>query len=354
MTRELVATPRVITTRTRWWSARIRVRWLAVTAALFGLAPVLATASLALGSYGLTLPDVAAVLAGGGERFHRIIVLDWRLPFALAGVVFGALLGMSGAVFQSITRNPLGSPDVIGFDTGAYTAVVVTMLCFGAGGYWVLAFAATAGGLGTALVVYLLARRHGLQGFRLIIVGIAVSALLGSGNAYLVTRADIADAMTVGFWAAGSLSRVTWGALIPTLIFAAAIAVAAAALAPRLRQLELGDEFAATLGVNPGRARLSLIVVGVACSAIVTAAAGPISFVALAAPQLALRLTRSPGVSLLGAAGMGAALLAAAHVASLIVEQLFAPVPVGLITVSIGGAYLAWLLAREHRRLTAA
>jgi iron complex transport system permease protein len=149
-----------------------------------------------------------------------------------------------------------------------------------------------------------------------------VSALLGSGNAYLVTRA--------------------------------AIAVAAAALAPRLRQLELGDEFAATLGVNPGRARLSLIVVGVACSAIVTAAAGPISFVALAAPQLALRLTRSPGVSLLGAAGMGAALLAAAHVASLIVEQLFAPVPVGLITVSIGGAYLAWLLAREHRRLTAA
>jgi iron complex transport system permease protein len=318
----LVATPRVITTRTRWWSARIRVRWLAVTAALFGLAVVLATASLARGSYGLTLPDVAAVLAGGGERFHRIIVLDWRLPVALAGVVFGALLGMSGAVFQSITRNPLGSPDVIGFDTGAYTAVVVTMLCFGAGGYWVLAFAATAGGLGTALVVYLLARRHGLQGFRLIIVGIAVSALLGSGNAYLVTRA--------------------------------AIAVAAAALAPRLRQLELGDEFAATLGVNPGRARLSLIVVGVACSAIVTAAAGPISFVALAAPQLALRLTRSPGVSLLGAAGMGAALLAAAHVASLIVEQLFAPVPVGLITVSIGGAYLAWLLAREHRRLTAA
>jgi iron complex transport system permease protein len=135
--------------------------------------------------------------------------------------------------------------------------------------------------------------------------------------------------------------------MIPALSIAAVIAVEAVLLAPAMRRLELGDDAAVTLGTRPGPARLGLIVTGVATVAVVTAAAGPISFIALAAPQVARRLTRSPGVSLLASAAMGAALLSGAHLLSLLIAQAYRPVPVGLITVCLGGGYLIWLLIRE-------
>jgi len=278
-----------------------------------------------------------------------MIVVEWRTPVAVAAVLFGALLGIGGAIFQSLTRNPLGSPDVIGFDAGAYTAVVVTILLLGTGGYWMLATASLGGGLLTALVVYLLAHRRGIQGFRLIIVGIGVSAMLGSANAYLITRADLDAAMTVGFWGAGSITQVSWAGLLPAAALGCAILLAAALLGRSLRHLELGDDAATVQGIAVGPARAGLLVTGVATSALVTAAAGPIGFIALVAPQLARRLTGSPGVSMLAAAAMGALLLSSAHLLSLTIAQLYRPVPVGLITVCLGGLYLMWLLVRETR-----
>ncbi|MBR8743115.1 iron chelate uptake ABC transporter family permease subunit [Nocardiopsis sp. MG754419] len=338
------------TVRTRSFSARIPLRSLTITVLLFALAAGVAVGALGIGDYPLTVPEVGAALTGGGEAFHRTIVVAWRLPVAVAVVVFGALLGVGGAIFQSLTRNPLGSPDVIGFDAGSYTAVVLTLLVVGSGGYWSIASASLLGGLTTAFAVYLLAYRRGVQGFRLIVVGIGVSAMLGSVNAFLITRADIDDAMTVGFWGAGSVTRVTWDGMTPALVIAALVALAATALAPSLRRLELGDDAAVTQGARPGPARLGLLVTGVATTALVTAAAGPIGFVALVAPQLARRLTRTPGVGLLSAAAMGAALLAGAHLLSLVLSQVYRPVPVGLVTVCLGGLYLIRLLVREARR----
>ena len=333
-----------------WFSLRFAVRLVAVAGVLLALAVIVALAAITLGDYPLTLGDVWAALTGQGEDFHLMIVLEWRLPVAVAAVVFGAVLGIGGAIFQSLTRNPLGSPDVIGFDAGSYTAVVVTMLVFGTSSYWTIATVAILGGLATALVVYLLAYRRGIQGFRLIIVGIGVSAMLGSINAYLITRADIKEAMAVGFWGAGSITRVSWSSMAPSLVIVVLIVIFGALLAPALRRLELGDDAAVTLGTRPTPARLGLMVVGVATVALVTAAAGPIGFVALAAPQLARRITRTPGVSLLAAAAMGAALLTAAHLLSLVIAQFYRPIPVGLITVCVGGLYLIWLLIRETRK----
>jgi len=323
---------------------------LGVSALLLGLAMAVAVAAIRYGDYPLTAEQVLSTLLGGGEPFHRIVVLEWRLPVAIAAVAFGALLGLGGAIFQSITRNPLGSPDVIGFDAGAYTAVVVVMLVVGSGGTWSIAAAAIVGGLATAFAVYLLAWRRGVQGFRLIIVGIGVAAMLGSLNSYLITRADITDAMSVGFWSAGSIARVTWSSLIPSLVLGTVIVLAAIALSPALKRLELGDDAAITQGTRPGPVRLALLVLGVATTALVTAAAGPIGFIALVAPQLARRITRSAGVSLLAASAMGAALLAAAHLLSLLIAQVYRSIPVGLITVCLGGLYLIWLLIRETRR----
>ncbi|MFT3944302.1 MAG: iron chelate uptake ABC transporter family permease subunit [Ancrocorticia sp.] len=341
---------RVGIVRTRWFSARVPVRLLVVSMALFVVSVLAAVVAITIGDYPLSLGEVFQAIDGSGEDFSRTVVLDWRLPIAIAAIVFGALLGIGGAIFQSLTRNPLGSPDVIGFDAGSYTAVVITILMIGSTSYWTIAGASIVGGLLTAFVVYLLAYRSGIEGFRLIIVGIGVSAMLGSINAYLITRADIADAMTVGFWGAGSITRVTWSSMIPALIITALIVVAAALLAPTLRKLEVGDDAAITQGASPGRARLALIIVGVATTALVTAAAGPIGFIALVAPQLARRLTQSPGVSLLAAAAMGATLLTCAHLVSLAASQLYRPIPVGLLTVCLGGIYLIWLLIHETRR----
>nr|MDT0666750.1 iron chelate uptake ABC transporter family permease subunit [Micromonospora sp. DSM 115978] len=157
----------------------------------FALAVLGAILAITIGEFPLTIGQVLAALAGGGEKFPRTVVLEWRLPIAIAAVVFGALLGIGGAIFQSLTRNPLGSPDVIGFDSGAYTAVVITMLVLGTGSYRSIAAASIVGGLATALVVYLLAYRRGIQGFRLIIVGIGVSYMLLSINSYLIARARV-------------------------------------------------------------------------------------------------------------------------------------------------------------------
>lgn len=335
--------------RTRWFSRRVDRRVVLVSAALFVVAVICALITMTLGDYRISLDRVVGTLLGGGTERQHLVVVRWRLPIALAAVLFGALLGIGGAIFQSLTRNPLGSPDIIGFSTGAYTAVVITMLVFGTAGYWPIAGAALGGGLATALLVYALAYRRGIQGFRLIIVGIGVSAVLGSINAYLITRAEVEDAMSVGFWGAGSLHRITWNGMGPTVGVAALVVLAVVLLSRDLRRLELGDDAAVTHGVRPNRARLALLVTGVATVALVTAVAGPIGFIALVAPQVAKRLTRSPGVSLLASAAMGAVLLTCAQMLALVVADLHRRIPVGLITVCLGGLYLIWLLIREAR-----
>ncbi|MGO3833601.1 MAG: FecCD family ABC transporter permease [Microbacteriaceae bacterium] len=342
---------RVRVVRTRFTSHRFSTRVLGVSALLFMVAIGVAIVAIRFGDFPLTVREVLAVLGGAGDEFHRMIVLEWRLPVAIAAVVFGALLGIGGAIFQSLTRNPLGSPDVIGFDAGSYTAVVVMILVFGNASAWALAGAALVGGLATAILVASLAYRNGFQGFRLIIVGIGISAILGSINSFLITRSDSTDAIAVGFWGAGSITRVSWATLTPSLIIAAVLALAAVALEPSLRRLELGDDVAVAQGLRIGPARFALLVLGVATTALVTAAAGPIGFIALVAPQLARRLTRSAGTSLLSAAAMGAALLATAHLVSLLIAQAYRAIPVGLITVCLGGLYLIWLLIRESRRV---
>nr|WP_256979988.1 iron chelate uptake ABC transporter family permease subunit [Rhodococcus sp. 15-1154-1] len=202
--------------------------------------------------------------------------------------------------------------------------------------------------MSAAALVYVLAWRDGVQGFRLIIVGIAMSAMLTSFNTWLMLGAKLEVAMSAAAWGAGSLTGTTWGqALIGSGVILLLFCVLAL-FSPALRQLELGDDAAKATGTRVERVRLVVLVIGVALTASVTAAAGPIVFVALAAPQIARRLTRSPGITLAPAAFTGAFLLAAADVTA----QHLLPValPVGVVTVVAGGGYLVWLLIREVRR----
>ena len=325
---------------------RPRSRRAAATALLALVAVIVAVVALGLGDYPLSPPEVLRALLGG-DGFASTIVLQWRLPRVLAALLFGAALGASGAVFQSLTRNPLGSPDVIGFSTGAYTGAILVIVS-GAASTIGTAAGALAGGLVTALVVYLLAWRRGVHGLRLIIVGIGVTALLHSVNSWLLLRAQAEVALSASFWGAGSLALVGWSELAPAAVLIAVLAVLVTGLARPLRQLELGDDAARAHGLRAEGSRLALVVVGVALTAVVTASTGPIVFVALAAPQLARRVVRSAGVPLVAAALVGGLLLLVADVVAQHVAT--SPVPVGLVTLVIGGLYLVSLLVAESRR----
>jgi iron complex transport system permease protein len=326
---------------------RIDLRSLVVCAALGLVVIVLALVALATGSYQLSVGQVTSALTGGETGLVHDIVVEWRLPRVAATVVFGAALGVGGAMFQSLTRNPLASPDVIGFTSGSYTGALIAILLIN-GSYVQVAGGALLGGIATALLVYVLAWRRGVQGFRLIIVGIGVSAMLASLNTWMMLRAKLEVALSAAAWGAGSLNGVSWDQVVIGGAFIAALLVLAGLLSRPMRQLELGDDIAASQGVRVAVSRLGLIVVGVALTATVTAASGPIAFIALAAPQIARRLARTAGITLAPAALVGALLLG---VADFVAQHLApTPLPVGLITVMIGGGYLGWLLFREARR----
>ncbi|WP_406447055.1 iron chelate uptake ABC transporter family permease subunit [Streptomyces sp. NBC_01613] len=196
----------------------------------------------------------------------------------------GAALGVSGALFQSLTRNPLGSPDIVGFTYGSATGgLLVVLVVGGTGGQ--IAFGAVAGGLATALLVYVLAWRHGIHGYRLVLVGIGVSALLQGVNAYLLAKARFTQAAQAMVWLNGSLNGRDWQDVRPAALGLLVVLPLVALVAGRLKILEMGDDGAGGLGVPVQHTRLLILVVATAACAVATAAAGPIPFVALIAPS---------------------------------------------------------------------
>jgi iron complex transport system permease protein len=326
---------------------RLPRRQLAVVGVLAVAIVLLAVVALGTGDYPLSVPEVVSAMFATDGRFETTVVLEWRLPRVLVAIVFGGALALSGAVFQSLTRNPLGSPDIIGFATGSYTGALIVITLVG-DSYFSTAGGAIAGGLFSAAAVYLLAYRRGVQGFRLIIVGIAVTAILHAVNTWLLLRAQVEVAMAASIWGAGSISLVSWDQAVPAFVVLAALGLLLLALSGGMRQLELGDDAARAHGMRIEVSRLSLLVVGVALIAVVTASAGPIAFVALAAPQIASRITRSAGLPLVASALTGSLLLLAAD----FVAQHLLPsaVPVGMVTVVIGGLYLIGLLIGQAGR----
>jgi iron complex transport system permease protein len=318
-----------------------------VVGSLLGLVILLvALVALGLGDYTLSIPQVIHAL-GGGDGFASVVVVQWRLPRILAAILFGAALAASGALFQTLTRNPLGSPDIIGFSTGAYTGAIVALTMLG-GSVVSMSFGALIGGLATAAVVYALAWRGGVQGFRLIITGIAVTAMLSSLNSYLLLRAKTEVAMSANLWGAGALDTVGFKDLRLAVVPLAILGVLTFFLIHPLRQLELGDDAARAHGVRVEGTRLGVLGVGVALIAVVTAIAGPIAFIALVAPQIAKRIVTSPGIPVGSSALLGAALLLVADTAGQ--HLLPGDVPVGIVTVVLGGIYLIVLLIQEARK----
>jgi iron complex transport system permease protein len=328
-------------------SAKLAVRPVAVTSILVAIALVVFAWSLAVGEFPIPLGDVMRTLVGQGESSTDFVVRTLRLPRGLAAIAVGAAFGLSGAIFQRIARNPLASPDIIGVTAGAAACAVLVIVAFD-GTSNEVTMGALGGATLSAIAIYLLSYKRGVTGYRLVLVGIGVTAMLTSATAYLLTRAEIYDAQRAMVWLTGSLNGRGWDQLRPLGWTLAVLTPIALVLGRHLRMLDLGDDAAAGLGTRVEGVRSGLLLVAVALSAVAVSCAGPIGFVALVAPQIARRLVRGSGAALLPSAAVGAALLAASD---LIARRLFAPteLPVGIVTAVLGAPYLLWLLARANR-----
>ncbi|MFI7321507.1 FecCD family ABC transporter permease [Streptomyces venezuelae] len=328
-------------------SVRLDIRTAVVVTLLAVAALVSGVVLIGTGDFDIPAADVVRTLLGNGDAGQEFIINDLRLPRVLVGLLVGAALGLGGALFQSIARNPLGSPDVLGLGQGS-TAGALTMIVLFQGSAVQVAAGALVGGLVTGLAIYLLAWKRGVHGYRLVLVGIGVSAFITAINGYLLTKADFVDAARSVVWMTGSLNGRDWEQVWPLLVLCAVLVPLVLLYGRPLRMLEMGDDAANSLGVRVERTRFVLLGASVLLTAAATAAAGPVSFVALTAPQLARRLTRAPGPNLMPAMFMGATLLIVADWAS---QRAFGAdqLPVGVVTGVLGGVYLLWLLVSQRK-----
>ncbi|AQZ65069.1 ABC-type Fe3+-siderophore transport system, permease 2 component [[Actinomadura] parvosata subsp. kistnae] len=327
------------------WSVRLAPRALLVSVILVAIGFAVTVAALSTGEFTVPVPDIISAIFGQGPPVAELIVGKLRAPRVVTGLLVGAAFGLSGAIFQSLTRNPLGSPDFIGFTAGASTGGILAVVAGGSA--MTIAGGALAGCVVTAVLVYALAYRGGVQGYRLVLVGIGANALLLAVNSYLLTRANINDAANAGAWLTGSLSGRGWDHAVPVALALLVLLPLCAFIARPMRMMEMGDDAAKAMGIKVEAVRAVAVTAGVLLAGVATAAAGPVVFVALAAPQLARRLTRSPGVTLASSALMGAVLLTAADLAA---QRVLAPtqLPVGVLTAAIGGTYLVLLLRKDR------
>ncbi|PWJ56491.1 iron complex transport system permease protein [Quadrisphaera granulorum] len=317
-----------------------------MVALLAALLVAVVVVSMCVGERTYSPLEVARVLAGEPVPGASFTVTELRLPRTVMGLVVGVAFGLGGVVFQTMLRNALASPDIIGVSVGASAVAVIAITAFGFSGL-ALSGASVLGGVFVALVIYALAWRRGVHGARLVLVGIAIGAMFQSVISYALTRTSVNEASEALRWLTGSLNSASNDELPPLLVAAAVLVPLVVAASSRLSALQLGDDTAAALGVKPNTARLLLLVLAVALVSVATAASGPIAFVAFLAGPIAHRLVRGTGSLLLPAALVGALLVLVGD----LIGQYALPTrfPVGVITGVLGAPYLLWLLARTNR-----
>ncbi|WP_420112654.1 FecCD family ABC transporter permease [Pseudactinotalea sp.] len=303
--------------------------------------------SLMLGRTFYPPADVWAVILGQDVPGASFTVGTLRLPRAITGLMVGLAFGLAGSTFQTMLRNPLASPDVIGISSGASAAAVIGILVLGLDPTSVSALA-TVAALITAFVIYLLAYKHGgVANTRLILIGIGIAAMLGSVVSYVLSGAAAWDMQIAMRWLTGNLNGATYDRLLPLLVAALLLAPLLIYLTRDLEAIRLGDQAAAALGVPVERVRVLLIVAGVALMAFATASAGPIAFVAFLSGPIAVRILGPVGSPVLASGLFGAVLvLVADFFAQYALGTRF---PVGVITGALGAPFLIYLLVRTNR-----
>jgi len=324
---------------------RNRRRRLVIAVLAVAIAAVYAT-SLMVGHTFYSPSDVLGVVLGQDVPGASFTVGTLRLPRATLALLVGLCFGIGGVTFQTMLRNPLASPDIIGISFGASAAAVFAIVVLGLTGTAVSAVAIVAG-LGVALAVYLLSYRRGVAGTRLVLIGIGVGAMFNSVVSWVLERAPQYELQEAMRWLTGSLNSSHWSDVLPV---AGALLVAGPVLLAQARNLDglqLGDDTAMALGIRAERTRVLAIVAAVGLIAFATAAAGPIAFVAFLSGPIAARIVGPRGSLLVPAALVGALLVLVADLAAQ--YALGTRFPVGVVTGVLGAPYLLYLIVRINR-----
>ncbi|MFJ6415707.1 iron chelate uptake ABC transporter family permease subunit [Paeniglutamicibacter sp. NPDC091659] len=327
---------------------RVNSRRIAGAVAALALLVAVLVASLLLGSREVNPMIIIEALTGRGSTPDHAAIIDFRAPRTLAGLLVGIALGISGALIQALTRNPLADPGILGVNSGAAFAVVMGVAFFGAREMGEFVFYSFAGALMAVSVVYFLGSRGRSGGtpIKLTLAGIAFGAVLsGITQGFILLDESTFNAMR--FWGAGSLAATPVGAL-GWLSGCVAAGLAIALLISRsLNATALGDDHAATMGASLGRTRvLVVIAVTLLCGA-ATAAAGPIGFIGLMVPHIARWIT-GPDQRwiMLYTILLAPSLLVGADIAGRLIirpDEL----QVGIVTAFIGAPVLIWLVRRK-------
>jgi iron complex transport system permease protein len=351
--------------RLRNVSILVRPRVWLVGLALLALVLVLAIVAIAVGTRWIPLDEVLSGLVGQGERATNLTVQRFRLPRAVVGVLVGMTLGLAGALVQAVTRNPIAAPDVLGVTAGASFGGVAVLLLFGGttfgyGGAAAemsrigLPAGAVLGAVAAACIVLGVSSTRGFGGRsfstqRVVLAGIVChAAFMGLVN-WGLSQGDVDQASKASVWLVGSLHGRGWEHVVGVSAALVVLTPVALLLGQRLGALALGEPSAATLGISVSRTQIGLFAVAFALTGTAVAAAGPVNFVALLAPQVAKRLVRAPGVPLVASALTGAALLLAAD----LLGRLAIPgveLPAGAVTAVVGAPCLLWLVVRKGGR----
>ncbi|MBE7160942.1 MAG: iron chelate uptake ABC transporter family permease subunit [Williamsia herbipolensis] len=333
----------------------VRPRLLVASGVSLALVLVLLVVGLGVGDFPLGPLDVLRILFGGGTRVENVVVFDVGLPRALLAVLVGAGLGLAGALTQTVARNPLATPDILGITAGA-SAAAVTAIALGSGaGAWLadigIPLAALLGGVVGAVLMYALAWRGGIEPFRLVLVGVALTWVFQAVVSYGLTRAQINDVARAQRWLVGSVSAATWSSVVTLAVVLALGVVVVVGIGRGLSLLALGDDLSRGLGVRAGRVGIVALAVAVVVSAVTVAAAGPVAFVALLAPQIALRLARTPQPPPVLSGLLGAVLVSGADL--LCRSVLPGGLAVGVVTAAVGGPFLVYLMIAVSRKASA-
>lgn len=317
-----------------------------ITSILIALVAVVFAVSLMWGETVYSPSEVLAVIRGEDVPGASFTVGVLRLPRATMGLLAGIAFGAAGVTFQTMLRNQLASPDIIGISSGASAAGAIGIVVFGMGQSQVSVLALVTS-LTVALLIYLLSYKGGFAGTRLILIGIGFAALLQSVVTYALSQASTWDLPTATRWLTGSLNGATWERTTPLALTVVLLIPIMLIFGRSMNVLRLGDETAKGLGVKVNTTRIVMIVCAVILIAVATSACGPIAFVAFVSGPIAARIVGPGGNLTIPSAAVGALVILTAD----LVSQYFLGTryPVGVLTGALGAPFLIYLLARSNR-----
>lgn len=337
----------------------LRPRMLITVSASAVIAFVLFLLSIRVSDYPVTTIDVLRILLGGGTRIENVVILDDAVPRALVSILVGFALGMAGSLTQLIAQNPLATPDMLGVTAGASATAVAAIAFGGSWGAWLanlgVPLAALIGGLATALLMYVLAwpgrkANSAINPIRLVLIGVGMTWVLQAAAAFLLTRADIRDVGRAQVWLVGSVANTSWSSVWPVAIALALAIIGVSVLSRQIDAMSLGNDLARALGVRTLATSSAILLIAVIVAALAVSAAGPISFVALLAPQIAMRLSGSAVPTPLASGTIGAILVVGGDL--LCRTVLPDGLPVGIVTAALGGPFLIYLMVSLSRKAT--